>query len=297
MEENIPTVDVSKPVEDVTVGVDKEVSNTVLEETVKDIISTIVNTPEENVGNLKETVSEEVVVAIQNALESGAELQVTTSVNVENLKEDTVVAEETKADIAAIQNVIKNGNEENNTVDMKDAQVAQYLDIKVTVTAKVDNVEAATGNVSELAKPVVFTVAVPEKLQEELKDVPEGFERQIFIIYVHDGEVKSIPATQNEDGTISFAAKEFSTYALVYKDVPKAEPSPSPAPTPTPAPEQTPDSGQASTEVENVAAPTPTPAPVAPPTGDTSQGTLYMVLSILCAAIIGLLSMRRKIQK
>lgn len=289
VEENIPTVDASKPVEDVTVGVDKDASSTVLEDTVKEIISAIVNTPSEDMKDLEEKVSPEVVAAIQSALESGAELQVTTSVNVANLDEDTVVNEETKADIAAIKDAIENGSEENSTVNMEGAKVAQLLDIKVTVTAKVDNVEAATGNVSVLDEPVVFTVAIPEKLKEELKIVPEGYERQVYIIYVHDGAVKSIPAMQNEDGTISFAAQEFSTYALVYKDVPKAEP--------TPEPEQTPDSGEASTEVEDVVASTPTPVPVTPATGDTAQGAWYMVLSILCAVILGLLSMRRKMQK
>jgi len=285
VEENIPTVDVSKPVEDVTVGVDKEVSNTVLEDTVKEIISTIVNTSEEDIADLKEKVSEEVVVAIQSALESGATLQVTTSVNVENLDKTTVVNEETKADIAAIEQFIKTEDQADNTENMEEAKVAQYLDIKVTVTAKVDNVEAATGNVSVLDEPVVFTVAIPEILKEELKSVPEGYDRQVYIIYVHDGTVDIIDATQNEDGTISFAANKFSTYALVYKDVRKAEP--------TPTPEQTPDSDETSTESADVVASTPTSAPVAPATGDTTQGFLYMVLSILCVVILGLLSMRR----
>lgn len=277
VEENIPTVDASKPVENVTVGVDKEAADTVLEDTVKEIISAIINTPAENVGALKDKVSEEVVSAIQSALESGAALQVTTAVKVDALDKNTVVDEEIKADITAIEKLIADGNEGNVSVDMKDAKVLQLLDIKVTVTAKVNNVDAATGNVSVLDEPVVFTVAIPEAMKNEIKNAPEGYERQIYIIYVHDGVVKTIPAKQNADGTVSFAAQEFSTYALVYKDVPKTEQ------TPVPEPEQTPVPASSS--------------PVSPATGDTAQVAWYMLLCVLSAVVLGMLSLKGKIQK
>lgn len=288
VDENIPTVDISTPVEDVTVGVDKEASSTVLEETVKEIISTIVNKPEE----IQDKVSEEVVEAIKAAVESGAELQVTTSVHVENLNKDIVVNEETKEDIAAIENVIETGMESDGNVDIEGAKVAQLFDIKVTVTAKVDDVENVTGKVSVLDEPVVFTVAIPE----EMKVVPEGYERQMYIIYVHNGVVKSIPATQNEDGTITFAAHEFSTYALVYKDVLKAEPTPTPSPEPTPEPTPAPEQEPETTPSEEAPVTTSTPAPAAPTvpaTGDTAQGLWYMLLSILSAAMLVLFGKKR----
>ncbi len=193
--DELPTIDPSVPVEDVEVGVDSS-SEEVLGEVATDLVEEIVS------GEGTNNVSAEVSASIKNALDNGAELKISTSVVVEKLVEDNIQDTATKEDVSAIETAKGEG------------QVAQYLNLSVVVTTYVNGTQDAEGNVSKLDAPIIFTVA----LSEEVKTVPEGFERNIYVIYVHDGVVKTIPVTENADGTVSFEANEFSTYALAYKD-------------------------------------------------------------------------------
>ena len=198
--EALPTIDLSQPVEEVTVGVEQSTSAKALEETAKDLVDAVESGA--SLSNLP--VSGGVAQSIKNALDNEAELKVSTSVYIDTLKKEDIQEQELLDDIAAIEKEIEGQN----------GLIAQYLDLGVVMTTYVDGVEDASGEVSELSQPVVFTIALPEAL----KKVPEGVNRTIYVIYVHDGEVKSISTTQNADGTVSFAASEFSTYALAYKD-------------------------------------------------------------------------------
>lgn len=47
----------------------------------------------------------------------------------------------------------------------------------------------------------------------------EGYKRNFYIIYVHDGEATKIPASVDKDGNVVFASGKFSTYAVAYEDV------------------------------------------------------------------------------
>lgn len=199
--DDLPTIDPTIPTDEVEVGVDSS-SKEVLETVGTDIITTIAD------GENAKNVSVEVSTSIKAALESGADLKVTTSVVVENLDTNKVQDTATKQDVSAIERAKGEG------------QVAQYLNLSVVVTTYVDGTQDAKGTVSELGKPIVFTVVLPE----EVKGVPEGYERSIYVLYVHNGVVKTIPVTENKDGTISFPANEFSTYALTYKDTKKISP-------------------------------------------------------------------------
>lgn len=71
------------------------------------------------------------------------------------------------------------------------------------------------GLTTETEKDIKVTLPVPEDLTE----VKDGFTRKYAIIRIHDGKSDIIEATDNGDGTISFATNKFSTYVLTYEDV------------------------------------------------------------------------------
>lgn len=195
--EDLPVINPKVPVTEVTVGVDQSKTTEALEETTKEIVNTVAD------GSAATQISQDVADSIKNALDNESELKVTTTVYIEPLKKEEIQDEELLKDIETIED------------NLGDGLIAQYLDLGVIMTTYVDGVEDASGEVSKLAKPVVFTVALPDAL----KQVPAGYNRTIYVIYVHDGVVKSIPTTVNPDGTVSFEASEFSTYALAYEDV------------------------------------------------------------------------------
>ncbi|MBQ7915679.1 MAG: hypothetical protein IJ315_02680, partial [Firmicutes bacterium] len=232
--EDLPVIDPEKPVEDVTVGVDAEKTEETLGQTAAGVVDTVVAGDEKEIEALKKVVTEEVIDVIVDALEKGADVKVTTSVQVKPLDEDAMEAPEVAADVAAIEKAASSTQ-----------TILQFLDLSVEIKAYVDGELEGTGNVSELDEAIVFTVAIPE----EAAKVPAGFTRAYFVIYVHDGVTKQIPAKLNEDGTISFNAGEFSTYALAYED----------------------------TLITN---------PNYPATGDTAPVALYV--SVMGAAVVGL---------
>lgn len=53
----------------------------------------------------------------------------------------------------------------------------------------------------------------------ELGEAAEGYERNFYVIRVHDGEAKKIAAEVDEDGNLVFPSGRFSTYVAVYEDV------------------------------------------------------------------------------
>ena len=90
--------------------------------------------------------------------------------------------------------------------------VAQYLDLSVLIQAKdADGNVETLGTVDEPTKEMTFTLTIPENLRKE--------GRTYYIILVHDdGAAERVKVTNNGDGTVSFKANKFSTYALAYTD-------------------------------------------------------------------------------
>ena len=194
--EKLPTVDATKPVEKVEVGTTEETKE-VLAETSKKIVDAVIN------GEEVTNVPEEVVVAIQNALEQGMEVEVSTRVDVEVIDEKD------------IEDII-----ENTTIKLVEKtadgdKVVQYLDLSVEMSVSADGLVRVVSDISELTEKVTFTIAIPE----ELKKVEEGITREFYIIRVHNGEAERLEVKVNSDGTLSFETDRFSTYALAYKDV------------------------------------------------------------------------------
>ena len=198
--EDLPVVDTTKPVEDVTVGTDSKATAT-LNETAKELLENIEANKE--ITNVDETF----VVELETLINEGKDVELVTKVTVETVTGDQVNTADLKLIVEEVSKVSET------------AKVVQYLDLGVVMNAMVNDKVEASSNVSELSKPMTFTVALPE----ELKVVPEGYTRNYFVVRVHDGKTDKLPVTVNSDGTLSFETDKFSTYALAYEDVENAK--------------------------------------------------------------------------
>ena len=93
------------------------------------------------------------------------------------------------------------------------ATVAKYFDINILVKDATTNKQI--DKITELSEKVEFTV----ELDEELKNVPEGFERAYKVIRMHEGKAEVIETVLSEDKNyITFSTDKFSTYAISYED-------------------------------------------------------------------------------
>ena len=259
--EDLPVIDATQPVTEVTVGVEEEATTSALSTTANDIVNTVTEelaSGSGDINELKEIVTPKVVNSIEKALKDESDLKVVTSVNVETLDEDDLNPKQ-EADVEAIKEEAKKNN----------AEIVQVLDLSVSITTIVDGREDATGTISELSEPIVFTVALPE----EMKNVPAGYNRTLYVLVIHNNEMKKIPVTVNDDGTISFEASQFSTYALAYEDVKEVAPVVPQNPSKPQGPAQS--AGNA-------------------PTGDTAPIMMYMVLAMAAMVLMAVAETKRK---
>lgn len=189
--EELPVVDTTKPVEEVTVGTE-ETSKEIINDTVKEII--------ENIKEDKEVtnVSKEVVDAILEEYVNGNDVDLVTEVVIKPIEEKDV----NKDTITLIEK----------TAD--GSTVVQYLDLSVFVRVVVNDEVKATGEVTELSKPVTFTIALPK----DIATVKDGYTRTYYVIREHEGKTEKLEVTVNKDGSLSFTTDKFSTYVLTYVD-------------------------------------------------------------------------------
>lgn len=91
--------------------------------------------------------------------------------------------------------------------------IAKYFDISILIKDVDNNKEL--DKITNLSKNVKFTIA----LDEELKNVPEGYERVYKIIRIHDGKAEVLETVLSDDkNSIEFSTDRFSTYAISYVD-------------------------------------------------------------------------------
>ena len=164
--EELPSIDTSKPVEDVTVGISDKNAEEILK-----------NVADQIVSGTKDFASTETINAVAEAVNKGESITVSTEV-----KEADTNKAEIKADAEKIQKELKTLVSE----DKASASVAMYLDINVLI--KTDT--QVLGNVTELPKAVTFMIAIPEKLQAE--------GREFKVMRVHNGEVTMLDTTMNK---------------------------------------------------------------------------------------------------
>ena len=209
-----PSIDTSKPTDEIKVGVNDEKA----EQLLKDVTDQII-------AGSSEFTDADTANAVIEAAKAGKTVTVVADVQKANSGNAQV-----QADAKKIQKELEALTAESNNT----ATVAMYLDLSVLI--KADDIEL--GNITNLSTPMKFTVVVPENL------LAEG--REFYILRVHNGAVNKIVPERNKN-ILTFRTDRFSTYAVVYEDkkvedngtTPEPKPEPTPEPTPTPAPEKT----------------------------------------------------------
>ena len=209
-----PSIDTSKPTDEIKVGVNDEKAEQLLKDVTDQIIAGSSEFTDADTGN-----------AVIEAAKAGKTVTVVADVQKANSGNAQV-----QADAKKIQKELEALTAESNNT----ATVAMYLDLSVLI--KADDIEL--GNITNLSTPMKFTVVVPENL------LAEG--REFYILRVHNGAVNKIVPERNKN-ILTFGTDRFSTYAVVYEDkkvedngtTPEPKPEPTPEPTPTPTPEKT----------------------------------------------------------
>ena len=267
-----PIIDTSKPVDEVTVGIDEE-SQKNISDTMTSIVKDIINKKEVT------SVSGETVAKIEKAIDEGK--VISTEVQVTPVKETEVNAQDKK--------VLEGHIDEN-------VNIAQYLDINILVKAA----DQVIGEVNELNEEVAFIVAIPEDLMKE--------GRTFYVIRVHDGKVEKLDTVENENGTLTFKTDKFSTYALAYEDAQESTTTPT-TPNQPNNPEQPTQPGQSQDDVKGEAVVTPDnnqqvtntqntqETAKEPKTGDTSNIALYGAMALISLGLVGAIVLKKKVSE
>lgn len=72
------------------------------------------------------------------------------------------------------------------------------------------------GTVTSIENAGEFTVVIPGWVNET--PVEDGKTREYSVVTYHNGETRTLPAVINSDGTLTFKSKDFSTFAIAFKD-------------------------------------------------------------------------------
>lgn len=131
--------------------------------------------------------------AVDKATESGKEVVIVPTIEKIDVKN---APEEVKKDLVKVEKVAN---------DQK-LNVVEYLDLNILVVAG----DEVLGSLTETTKELTFQVVIPQELMKE--------NRVFYVVRVHNGET-SILDVEEKDGVYTFKSDQFSTYALVYKDV------------------------------------------------------------------------------
>ena len=95
----------------------------------------------------------------------------------------------------------------------QDLKIADYFDISLLIKDAAN--DSVIDRITDLAEKVTFKLT----LNDELKNVPEGFEREYKVIRIHEGKAEILDTTLSEDGNyIEFSTDKFSIYAISYAD-------------------------------------------------------------------------------
>lgn len=182
---NTPSVNTTQSTNEIKVGINDKNADDILANVANKIIEGAKNFTDDNIA-----------AEVVKAAKDGKAITVVADIKEANTNDDTVKtdAEKIKKELEVLTDKSQNT-----------ATVAMYLDLSLTIKAD----ETPIGNITNLDKPVKFTVVVPENL------VKEG--RNFYILRVHNGVVEKIEPDQ-EKNILTFSTDKFSTYAVVYED-------------------------------------------------------------------------------
>ncbi len=178
---NTPSIDTTQSSNEIKVGINDKNADDILMDVANKIIE-----------GAKNFTDEKIAAEVVKAAKDGKTITVVADIKEANTNDATVKtdAEKIKKELEKSQNT---------------ATVAMYLDLSLIIKAD----ETSIGNITNLDKPVKFTVVVPENL------VKEG--RNFYILRVHNGVVEKIEPDQ-ENNILTFSTDKFSTYAVIYED-------------------------------------------------------------------------------
>ena len=151
--------------------------------------------------------------------------------------------------------------------EASDSGQLAYFDISLFKEIIVDGSSRGATAISELQKPLKLTIGVPNSFPA----VETGYTRTYVVLRLHNGEVTTLPATVNADGTISFDTDRFSVYALAYKDI-----------------------KDASTSDATTAAATTEASKTSPKTGDSMPIAVLVVLMLTAAGMLVFMDLKKK---
>lgn len=195
-----PTIDPTKPVDKVSVGV----NDTTAKETLKKVTDTII------IGDFDKYTTKEVADKVKAAIDRGE--TISTDVKIKAMDPKDV----SKVDV----NLVIEGMHQIMSQNNSTCEIAQYLDLNILLTANT----ASFGNIDSLDKQITFTAVLPKNL------IKAG--RTFHVIRIHDGAF-SILETKLEGNSITFATDKFSTYAIIYEDKTETIPPTTPPSEPT----------------------------------------------------------------
>ena len=284
-----PNVDPTQPIDKITVGVnDEESKNNVLDQ-VNIIIDAVLN---EDTAEVKDELSTGTIENFKKVFTEDSHAIVTSSINVKQTEVQSV----NKDDLSLIEELLNNIVAENKT-----NTIIQYFDINVILSATTTNGNTITlGNITQLDKPITFTVAIPEDLMKE--------GRTFYVIRVHDGKAEKLETVENEDGTLTFKTDKFSTYALAYVDAQESTTTPT-TPNQPNNPEQPTQPGQSQDDIKGEAVVTPDnnqqvtntqntqETAKEPKTGDTSNIALYGAMALISLGLVGAIVLKKKVSE
>lgn len=242
----VPTIDPTQPAQEVQVAVDQD-SQAQLNGQAADILDAV------TAGQETTAVSDETAQKIIEAVQQGQDI--TVAVEFDN----TIQVSQTEQDLAS-------------AAAGTDGTIGAFFDLSIVFKAEGETL----GHITELAKPMTFTVAIPSDLIQA--------DRTFFIVRIHDGVAERLDTVMNQDNTLTFQSDKFSTYALGYVDKGSGE---------------TPGTGDGSDSGNNGDTTTPPQTggsnnnggqtSGAPQTGDQSNLVLWAVL--LLAAVAGFVAL------
>ena len=117
------------------------------------------------------------------------------------VKTFSVLNNASDADLALINGAMSDG-----------FQLGKTFDVTAWLVNPNDN-NAKVEQLTETTQEVKVTLDV-----SDLPDVPQGMVREFEVVKVHNGVAEALQATDNGNGTISTTSKEFSTYAVTFRD-------------------------------------------------------------------------------
>ncbi|MBQ8983450.1 MAG: hypothetical protein IJ079_07650, partial [Lachnospiraceae bacterium] len=175
--------------------------------------------------------------------------------------------------------------------EASDAGQLAYFDISLYKEIKVDGSSLGATSIHELQKPLKLTIGVPKSFPA----VETGYTRTYVVLRLHKGEVTTLPATVNADGTISFETDRFSVYALVYKDTKEATATEATTKVTTASTTATTTAAASTSDATTTAsAKAAAEAQTAPKTGDSMPIAVLVVLMFATAGMLVFMDLKKK---